>query len=162
LPQQHHINDILRILSPLRFIRTYLLDNNNSFHHHHFTFDMSPRFLSYSLFLVVVLSASLDGVDSWSAASTSSFGGQVLSSAVQNGARMEMKKGKANVPPQMRGQYKKQQEMAKMQREMAAATKPGPDGLPVFNLFVRTKRQNVSSSLDEKSCPHTIHKNNST
>jgi hypothetical protein len=57
---------------------------------------------------------------------------------------MEMKKGKANVPPQMRGQYKKQQEMAKMQREMSAATKPGADGLPVFNLFVRTKRQNVS------------------
>jgi hypothetical protein len=56
---------------------------------------------------------------------------------------MEMKKGKANVPPQMRGQYKKQQEMAAMQRQIMEASKPGADGLPVFNLYVRTKRQNV-------------------
>jgi hypothetical protein len=59
---------------------------------------------------------------------------------------MEMKKGKANVPPQMRGQFKKQQEMAAMQRQMVDAQKPGSDGMPVFNLFVRTKRQNVSSN----------------
>ena len=62
----------------------------------------------------------------------------------QNGANMVMKKGKANVPPQMRGQYKKQQEMRQMQQQMSAASKVGDDGLPVFNLFVRTKRQNVS------------------
>jgi hypothetical protein len=64
-------------------------------------------------------------------------------SPVQNGARMEMKKGKPNVPPQMRGQYKKQQELARMQRQMTEASRPGADGLPVFNLFVQTKRQNV-------------------
>eukprot|EP00980_Cylindrotheca_fusiformis_P008396 scaffold1775_cov83-Cylindrotheca_fusiformis.AAC.5 len=78
----------------------------------------------------------------------SSFGGSVVLSSntarvVQNGSMMEMKKGKANVPPQMRGQFKKQQEMAAMQKEMMAAQKPGSDGLPVFNLFVRTKRANV-------------------
>ena len=55
-----------------------------------------------------------------------------------------MKKGKANVPPQMRGMYAKQQEMAAMRQQMIAASKPGADGLPVFNLFVRTKRANVS------------------
>lgn len=54
-----------------------------------------------------------------------------------------MKKGKANVPPQMRGQYKKQQELAQMREQMISASKPGDDGLPVFNLFVRTKVANV-------------------
>lgn len=48
------------------------------------------------------------------------------------------------MPPQMRGQFKKQQETAAMQRQMVDAQKPGSDGMPVFNLFVRTKRQNVS------------------
>jgi hypothetical protein len=71
----------------------------------------------------------------------------MISSTVQNGALMEMKKGKPNVPPQMRGQYKKQQEMARMQREILEASRPGADGLPVFNLFVRTKRQNVRNRL---------------
>jgi hypothetical protein len=50
-----------------------------------------------------------------------------------------MKKGKANVPPQMRGQYKKQQEMVQMRDQMVAASQVGPDGLPVFNLFVKSK-----------------------
>ncbi len=76
----------------------------------------------------------------------SSFGGNdalLRATAARNGSTMDMKKGKPNVPVQMRGQYRKQQEMASMQREMIAATKPSDDGLPVFNLFVRTKRQNV-------------------
>ena len=64
---------------------------------------------------------------------------------VQNGAKMTMKKGKANIPPQMRGQYKQQQQMQEMQKQMMEASKPGADGLPVFNLYVRTKRQNVSN-----------------
>jgi len=54
-----------------------------------------------------------------------------------------MKKGKPNVPTNMRGQFKKQQETAAQQRQMVDAQKPGADGFPVFNLFVRTKRQNV-------------------
>jgi len=56
---------------------------------------------------------------------------------------MEMKKGKANVPPQMRGQYQRQREMNEMQQQMMAASKPGADGFPVFNLFVRTKTQKI-------------------
>ncbi len=55
-----------------------------------------------------------------------------------------MKKGKSNVPIQMRGQYKKAQELSQMRKEMIAASQAGDDGLPVFNLFVRTKRGNVS------------------
>ncbi len=74
---------------------------------------------------------------------SSSFGGRMVV-GVQNGSRLDMKKGKANVPPQMRGQYKKQQEMAEMRRQIVGASQPGDDGLPVFNLYVRTKRQNVS------------------
>ena len=73
----------------------------------------------------------------------SSFGGSVLISSATNGATLEMKKGKANVPPQMRGQYKKQQEMAQMRQQMIESSQPGDDGLPVFNLFVRTKIGNV-------------------
>eukprot|EP00546_Thalassionema_frauenfeldii_P005951 CAMPEP_0178914978 /NCGR_PEP_ID=MMETSP0786-20121207/11749_1 /TAXON_ID=186022 /ORGANISM="Thalassionema frauenfeldii, Strain CCMP 1798" /LENGTH=159 /DNA_ID=CAMNT_0020587993 /DNA_START=242 /DNA_END=721 /DNA_ORIENTATION=+ len=56
---------------------------------------------------------------------------------------MSMKKGKANVPPQMRGQYRKQQEMQQMKEQMVEAQKPGPDGLPVFNLFVRSGKANM-------------------
>jgi hypothetical protein len=73
----------------------------------------------------------------------SAFGGSVLVSSASNGACIEMKKGKPNVPPQMRGQYKKQQEMAQMREQMIAASTPSDDGLPVFNLFVRTKVANV-------------------
>jgi len=56
---------------------------------------------------------------------------------------MEMKKGKSNVPPAMRGQYERQKEMSQMQQQMMAASKPGSDGFPVFNLFVRTKTQKI-------------------
>lgn len=62
---------------------------------------------------------------------------------------MEMKKGKANVPPQMRGQYQRQREMNEMQQQMMAASKPGADGFPVFNLFVRTKTQKVGLALSK-------------
>lgn len=54
-----------------------------------------------------------------------------------------MKKGKDNVPPAMRAQYKKQKEMREMAGQMQEAQKPGADGLPVFNLFVRTKKANL-------------------
>lgn len=43
----------------------------------------------------------------------------------------------------MRTQYKRQKEMKEMAGQMAAAQKPGADGLPVFNLYVRTKKANV-------------------
>merc|ERR1711935_1225867 len=35
------------------------------------------------------------------------------------------------------------QEMSAQQQAMMAASKPGEDGLPVFNLFVRTKSQKI-------------------
>jgi hypothetical protein len=83
----------------------------------------------------------------WVGTSTSAFGGSVLTNTggIQNAHSMEMKKSKPNLPPQMRGQYKQQKEMALMRKEMDAATKVGNDGLPVFNLYVRTKTANVSS-----------------
>jgi hypothetical protein len=62
-------------------------------------------------------------------------------------APLQMKKGKPNVPPQMRGNYKRQKEMSQMREQMVAASQPGQDGLPVFNLFVRTKKANVSHFL---------------
>jgi hypothetical protein len=117
------------------------------------TASLSPLFTQYSQQLpsatmVRFLSILCLTVSSVAAFSTSSsFGGSVVSGSVQNGAMMEMKKGKANVPPQMRGQFKKQQETAAQQRQMVEAQRPGSDGMPVFNLFVRTKRQNVSIAL---------------
>jgi hypothetical protein len=71
------------------------------------------------------------------------FDSGVSSSSSSSGAWLSMKKGKANVPPQMRGQYEKQKEMMAQREQMIAMTKPGADGYPVFNLFVRTKRANV-------------------
>lgn len=97
------------------------------------------------VFLLVL--ASLTTAMAWTTSSAvSSFGGAVLLTEQRSSATcsLTMKKGKANVPPQMRSQYAKQQEMAAMREQMIAASKPGADGLPVFNLFVRTKRANVS------------------
>jgi hypothetical protein len=85
--------------------------------------------------------------------SVSGFGGSVLlardnSVATNAGAStgMVMKKGKSKVPQQMRATYEKQKEMAGMRAQMDAASKPGEDGLPIFNLFVRTKAKNVRVS----------------
>jgi len=78
--------------------------------------------------------------------SVSGFGGSVLMSGSQNGVTMLMKKGKSNVPPNMRGQVKKQEEMQAQRAQMQAASKQGEDGLPVFNLFVRSPRANMVSS----------------
>lgn len=99
----------------------------------------------------------LTAAAAWTTGSAvSSFGGSVLISSASNGALMEMKKGKSNVPFAMRGQYAKQKEMAAQREQMMAASTPGDDGLPVFNLFVRTKIGNVwypcgSFKGDEKS-----------
>eukprot|EP00562_Extubocellulus_spinifer_P001368 CAMPEP_0178480818 /NCGR_PEP_ID=MMETSP0696-20121128/5893_1 /TAXON_ID=265572 /ORGANISM="Extubocellulus spinifer, Strain CCMP396" /LENGTH=213 /DNA_ID=CAMNT_0020108273 /DNA_START=64 /DNA_END=705 /DNA_ORIENTATION=- len=69
---------------------------------------------------------------------------------------LSMKKGKPNVPVNMRSNYRKQQQMASMREQMMNASQPGDDGLPVFNLFVRTKKANMwypcgSFKGDEKS-----------
>mmetsp|Transcript_35492 Transcript_35492/g.85639 ORF Transcript_35492/g.85639 Transcript_35492/m.85639 type:complete len:219 (+) Transcript_35492:133-789(+) len=75
-----------------------------------------------------------------------------------NGARakLEMKKGKANVPSNMRSQYKRAQEMNDYRKQMEESTMMGADGLPVFNLYVRTPLKNMwypcgSFKGDEKS-----------
>ena len=65
-------------------------------------------------------------------------------SAAPRRGDMSMKKGKPNVPVNMRSNYRKQQQMAGMREQMIAASTAGEDGLPVFNLFVRTKKANVS------------------
>jgi len=78
------------------------------------------------------------------------------SSRASSGATLEMKKGKANVPPAMRQQYKRSQEMEGYRQEMMDNQKYGADGVPVFNLFVRTPLKNMwypcgSFKGDEKS-----------
>jgi hypothetical protein len=90
--------------------------------------------------------------------SVSGFGGSVLLSRdnaaavavngnVHAGAStgLVMKKGKSKVPQQMRATYEKQKDMASQRKQMEAASRPGEDGFPVFNLFVRTKNKNVSN-----------------
>jgi len=51
-------------------------------------------------------------------------------------------KGKAQ-SPQMRAQYKRAQDMNAYKKEMEANQKAGADGLPVFNLYVRTSMKNM-------------------
>lgn len=77
----------------------------------------------------------------------SSFGGSVLVagknlSVCRNGL-VEMKKGKDNVPPAMRTQYKRQREMKDMRDAMMEAQRPGADGFPVFNLYIRSPKGNM-------------------
>lgn len=100
---------------------------------------------------ILYLILSLVYVDAFSSM-TSAFGGRVLllSTSCQtenprtHGSHLEMKKGKSNVPAHMRGQYKRMEELSKMREQMMEAQRPGSDGLPVFNLYVRTPRANVS------------------
>ena len=101
-------------------------------------------------FTLILTGSLLSGISAYTGGSiTSSFGGSVLltgSSTVtnRNGATIDMKKGKDNVPPAMRAQYKKQKELQGMREQMQESQQPGADGLPVFNLFVRSPRANVS------------------
>ena len=64
-----------------------------------------------------------------------------------NGATLEMKKGKPNVPSNMRSQYARAQEMESYRQQMMDSQRMGSDGLPVFNLYVRTSLKNVSACL---------------
>mmetsp|Transcript_49589 Transcript_49589/g.57904 ORF Transcript_49589/g.57904 Transcript_49589/m.57904 type:complete len:224 (+) Transcript_49589:55-726(+) len=54
---------------------------------------------------------------------------------------LEMK-GKG-VPQDMKGQQRQMQDMQEMKEQMANSQTPGPDGLPVFNMFVRSKSAKV-------------------
>ena len=69
------------------------------------------------------------------------------SRSTTNGATLEMKKGKPNVPANMRSQYARAQEMESYRQQMMDSQKMGSDGLPVFNLYVRTSLKNVSGML---------------
>ncbi|GMI44081.1 hypothetical protein TrCOL_g9302 [Triparma columacea] len=51
---------------------------------------------------------------------------------------LSMKKGKPNVPPMMRSQYKQQQSMNTMREQMMDAQNVGPDGIPIFNMYVKS------------------------
>jgi len=100
--------------------------------------------------ILCALVAAVANVNAFSVGSqhqASAFGGTVLmtgeSCAARSTSMLVMKKGKANVPPQLRGQYKKQKEMAEMRGQMMEASQAGADGLPVFNLFVRTDKANM-------------------
>lgn len=69
---------------------------------------------------------------------------QTSSSSRVTSSNLTMKKGKANVPPQMRSQYARAQEMENYRQQMMESQRMGADGLPVFNLYVRTSLKNVS------------------
>ncbi|GFH55134.1 hypothetical protein CTEN210_11610 [Chaetoceros tenuissimus] len=100
------------------------------------------KFYTAALLIAAVSSAQAFSVGS---SMSSAFGGNVLitGKASTSGATIEMKKGKDNVPPAMRAQYRRQKEMQGMREQMMEAQRPGADGLPVFNLYVRTQRANM-------------------
>jgi len=108
-------------------------------------------FISTSLFIASVFANSVEAYSlSAPGSMVSSFGGSVLvtwqpetATSTIRVSTLEMKKGKDNIPPAMRAQYKKQKEMRQMAGQMSEAQKPGEDGLPVFNLYVRTKKANL-------------------
>ena len=106
------------------------------------------KYIASALLLVALLVENSSAFSVGSSMS-SAFGGSVLvtgkASVATHGASIEMKKGKDNVPPAMRAQYKKQREMRDMREQMMDAQTPGADGFPVFNLFIRSPRGNVSS-----------------
>mmetsp|Transcript_20022 Transcript_20022/g.33240 ORF Transcript_20022/g.33240 Transcript_20022/m.33240 type:complete len:200 (-) Transcript_20022:88-687(-) len=95
------------------------------------------------MFRLLIIASCLAFASAWVGSAVSGFSGNVCISGAANGACIEMKKGKANVPPQMRGQYAKQQEMQSQRDRMIAASTPGADGLPIFNLYVRSPRANM-------------------
>ena len=102
--------------------------------------------------VVLAAAASVPTAHAYVPQASSAFGGSAVLSApsATSGSTtprrgdMSMKKGKPNVPVNMRSNYRKQQEMGQMRDQMIAASTSGEDGLPVFNLFVRTKKANVS------------------
>ena len=103
----------------------------------------------YALSLALLASPSATAWTTLTGSSVSAFGGSVLMTTAAPSpstaaASLVMKKGKPNVPPNMRGNYRRQKEMSEMRDQMVASQTPGQDGMPIFNLFVRTKKANVS------------------
>ena len=106
------------------------------------------KYYTAALLIVSALLADKSSAFSVGSSMTSAFGGSVLITGkdyvASHGATIEMKKGKDNVPAAMRTQYKRQREMSDMREQMMDSQKPGADGFPVFNLYVRSERANVS------------------
>jgi hypothetical protein len=123
--------------------------NNQNFAQKHDPFIASPPTNRKMMRLLLLCFATLFAcTNAWTMTGSrvSSFGGSVLMTATApttSSSPLEMKKGKPNVPVNMRGDYRRQKELSQMRDQMLAASKTGPDGLPVFNLFVRTKKANV-------------------
>jgi|AntRauTorckE5430_2_1112549.scaffolds.fasta_scaffold02228_3 hypothetical protein len=122
------------------------------------------KYFTATLLLVAAMMADRTSAFSVGSSSmASSFGGSVLItgkvsvSSQSSGATIEMKKGKDNVPPAMRAQYKRQKEMSNMREQMVEAQQPGQDGFPVFNLYVRTTRANVSALVFYKCIGWCLH-----
>jgi len=61
------------------------------------------------------------------------------------------KKGKSVVPPRLRHDYSHEHSTREVRNEKIEPQKPGDDGLPVFNLFVRVKRRQVRTCVHENS-----------
>jgi len=81
------------------------------------------------------------------ASATTSSATRASHAAASTSSIIEMKKGKANIPSHMRSQYARAQEMEGMRKQMMESTTVGSDGMPIFNLFVRTSLKNVSDKL---------------
>lgn len=105
-----------------------------------------------SLLLVTLLAATTSGYTVLPQRSSHFVGSSVQhstpSSTSTNENTLTMKKGKSNLPPAMRSQYARAQEMETYRKQMidSQTYKPasqGGDGLPVFNLFVRTSLKNM-------------------
>ncbi|GKY90415.1 hypothetical protein MPSEU_000015300 [Mayamaea pseudoterrestris] len=92
------------------------------------------------LFCCTLLALYASTINAWTSTSSmiSAFNGRLVlerTSAASNTV-LCMKKNRS-VPPHMRSQYARMQEMQTQRDQMMANSKPGADGLPVFNLYVR-------------------------
>mmetsp|Transcript_5435 Transcript_5435/g.10867 ORF Transcript_5435/g.10867 Transcript_5435/m.10867 type:complete len:224 (-) Transcript_5435:135-806(-) len=88
-----------------------------------------------------VTPSSLSSLTSISGSSTPRVGPTpTQTSHISSLHNLEMKKGKANVPPMMRSQYKQQQNMNSMREQMIEAQTVGADGIPIFNMFVKSSK----------------------
>mmetsp|Transcript_5261 Transcript_5261/g.11242 ORF Transcript_5261/g.11242 Transcript_5261/m.11242 type:complete len:217 (+) Transcript_5261:125-775(+) len=105
-----------------------------------------------SLLLVTLLAATTSGYTVLPQRSSHFVGSSVQHSTPTPTSTdknmLTMKKGKSNLPPAMRSQYARAQEMETYRKQMIDSqtfkpTSQGGDGLPVFNLFVRTSLKNM-------------------
>merc|ERR1719506_1212495 len=87
-----------------------------------------------------VTPSTLSSINSISGYKPSESGSTTQPSHLSSLHDLEMKKGKANVPPMMRSQYKQQQNMNSMREQMIEAQSVGADGIPIFNMYVKSSK----------------------